>query len=222
MSPTRPGPINWLTCSMFIILLVAVVVAFGALHCIPLLSSGFSPSCDSMNSGCSPPQTQLLPGFLPNWGSHSALHAGTTEKRVGVSAPINNPELTHDRSGGSDTPALRHPQGRSWEPFCVMSLRPWDLTDTPSVGFYTFCASLPCLLILGIIPQISDPSQPLTFRAIKTNQKQNKTKHCHNLEHGGRQVELRTSHSFWNTEDLLPWEQFPCSSSQLELRGAAD
>lgn len=60
ISQIRPVPINRLTCTMPTKLLVAVVVAFGALSHIPSVTSNFSHSCDSMNAECNPPQAQLL------------------------------------------------------------------------------------------------------------------------------------------------------------------
>lgn len=60
ISQIGPVPINRLTCTMRAMLLVAVVVAFGAVSHIPSVTSNFSHSCDSMNADCSPPQAQLL------------------------------------------------------------------------------------------------------------------------------------------------------------------
>lgn len=65
---------------------------------------------------------------------------------------------------GVHIPAFHRPQGGFGGPFSGMSPRPRDLTVTPLVAFYTFHASLPRLLILGIIPQINYlqvPSQAL-------------------------------------------------------------
>lgn len=65
MSQIRPVPLNCLACTIFTILLVA----FGALNHIPLVTSDFSHGCDCMNADCSPPQATvvacLVRGFSP-------------------------------------------------------------------------------------------------------------------------------------------------------------
>lgn len=82
----RSVPINCLTCTMSTIF----SVAFGALSCIPLVTSDFSLSCDSMNADCSPPQAQSLPvssGLSPTLGKPLSTLAHIIRKCRGVIAP---------------------------------------------------------------------------------------------------------------------------------------
>lgn len=156
MSQITPVPINCLTCTVFTILLVAVVVVSGALNHIPSVTSDFRHCCDSMNADYSPPQAQwflVLSGICPKLRkplSTKSRHSG----EVYVSCRPQQQSLTIEDKlgwGGVNTPAVHRTQRGFGEPFCGISLRPPVLANTPLVGFYTFHASLPCLLLLGFI-----------------------------------------------------------------------
>lgn len=76
----------------------------------------------------------------------------------GVYHPEQQSLTIEDRSGrGVSAPAVHRTEGSFGEPFCGMSLKLQDLTNTPLVGFYTFHVSLPFLPLLGIISQINYP-----------------------------------------------------------------
>lgn len=150
----RSVPINCLTCTMSTIFWVAVVGAFGALSCIPSVTSNFSLSCDSTNADCSPPQAQSLPvssGLSPTLGKPLSTLAHIIRKCRGVIAP--GTILNRWKTGaGALMPLLSSIHGEA-SGACLWDL--WDPTYTPLFGFYTFHASFSSLLLLRIISQVN-------------------------------------------------------------------
>lgn len=153
-SQIRTAPINCLTCTTFTISLVAVVVAFGALS-HPLSHLWFQSQLWFHERWLQPTSGTTIVCLLSNWGSCWALW----QVQLGSIGELWlwGAVLYRERTGaGGSIPLLsviRREDSGSHYVACLWN--PWDLTDTPLVGFETFRASPFSLLLLGIISRIN-------------------------------------------------------------------